>query len=174
MKIDPTAIIADHFGTLRDENSGKLSVVDMLIFFGLPTAALVAAWLLKFNADRDVFNISITFYGIFIALLLNIQVAIFSILQRKKDPPKDAKLSDEYLEKISLRRRLLSQVNANISYLVFFCCVALCAFLTFYAIGNPLHVAAPVAWFLYSHFILTLLMIVKRSHALFQSEYEDK
>src|SRR5689334_16067667 len=131
MKINPTAIIRDHLGTLHNAKTGKLSILDVFVFYALPLAAGLAAYLFHLCVDRDVYNVSITFYGIFVALLLNIQVAIFSILQRKRQPSQDRRISQEQRERENLRRKLLSEVNANISYLVFFCCIALCAFLLF-------------------------------------------
>lgn len=174
MKIDPSAIISDHLNTLTDDRTGKRSWQDIALFYVAPVALGAIATYCCWNVNKDVYNVSITFFGIFIALLLNIQVAVFSILQRKIGQPKERRSAEIVSERISLRRTLLSQVNANISYLVLFCCAALVIFLLFYTLGDPYRISTPLTWTTYGHFLLTLLMVVKRSHALFQSEYEDR
>lgn len=173
MKIDPSAIIRDHLGTLRNDKTGRVSVADLLLFYGGPLAAGGIAYALRLCVDREVHSVSITFFGIFVALLLNIQVAVFGILQRKHEPPKGNRSAEEHKEKLELRRTLLSQVNANISYLVLFCCLALFVFLIFYIFGDGIGLSGVLTAVIYSHFLLILLMVVKRSHALFQSEYQD-
>lgn len=63
-------------------------------------------------------------------------------------------------------------MNANLSYMTLFSCAALIAFLGFFVFDVPTIVAASVTTALYVHFILTLMMSVKRAHTLFQMEYE--
>ena len=70
------------------------------------------------------------------------------------------------------RTALLKETNANISYLILVSCLGLTLCLTLY-IGNAVaHAGIGVLTFLFSHFILTLLMIIKRMYALFRREYE--
>lgn len=173
MKINPTAILRDHFHTLRDARTGKISIVDIFIFYILPVALGLLTCARDTSVNRDVYNLSITFYGIFVALLLNIQVAIFAILQRKRDPAAGRKAVEQQRKKLELRRELLAEVNANISYLVLFSCVSLFVFLSFFMLSDEFTFSPAFTWSIYIHFFLVLLMIVKRSHALFQSEYGD-
>ena len=70
-----------------------------------------------------------------------------------------------------LKRLLLSELNTNISYLILVSCSALILFLLFYSFPMPERFATAVTAFIYIHFILSLLMVIKRSHALFQLEY---
>jgi hypothetical protein len=171
MKINVWRIVKDHWATLRRAGRSNFSKVDVLIFYALPILAGLLPYLYEFSVSKEVYNVSITFFGIFIALLLNMQVAIFSIYTRKWERPDDIRLAEMKATKIAERKQLLAEVNANISYLVLVSCVALTAFLVFFSlefIGST-YTAASVA--LYCHFLLTLLMIVKRAHALFQREY---
>jgi hypothetical protein len=46
-------------------------------------------------------------------------------------------------------------------------------FLIFYVFDMITGLAPCIATFLYIHFLLTFLMVVKRSYALFQKEYRD-
>lgn len=171
MKIDFHQIVVDHFATLRDDRKQKLSLADVALFYVLPSVFAVAVYWLDFSLERDVYNVSITFFGIFVALLLNVQVAIFGIFQRKLDPPADVKLLPMFNERIAKRRELLGELNANLSYLTFICCVALIVFLSLYAFDHTSSIAVAATILIYSHFLLTLLMTVKRTHILFQKEY---
>ena len=172
MKIDVLPIIRDHFGTLRDARTEKYSVVDFALFYGLPLVSASVPFVWRIKLDDSFYSLSITFFGIFIALLLNVQVAIFGIFQRKWDRPEDDNLAVLQNEKLEERRILLGELNANLSYMVLFSCISLVAFLIFtvFNVMSVLIAAATVA--IYIHFVLTLMMAVKRAHTLFQMEYE--
>lgn len=172
MKLDVQSIVRDHWRTLTKGQSATASLTDFLTFLGLPLIAAIVAGQHGLELKIDAYNVSVTFFGIFIALLLNIQVAIFAIFQRKwtvSDDPIEAKIQQGVVD---VRRQLLGELNANISYLVLVCCtalfVSLCAYVAEWKQG---FVPAAIA-FLYGHFLLTLLMVVKRSHAVFQQEYK--
>jgi len=173
MKINILPIVRDHLTTLYDANSNRTKLTDILIFYIIPLAAGAIAFTLNFKVKADSYNVSITFFGIFLALLLNIQVAIFGIFQRKWDAPLDQIKAQEQTKLRIERRKLLSELNTNISYLTVVSSVALVAFLIFYVAELDEGLSPAVAVILYSHFILTFMMIVKRSHALFQKEYTD-
>lgn len=173
MKIGVKAILRDHFATLRNAESGKTSYVDIFIFYFVPLAGSASAYFLEFSVSSQAYNVSITFFGIFLPLLLNIQVAIFTIFQRKWNEPSDARLAEMQRDVLSNRKQLLGELNANISYLTLVSCVGLTAVLIFYAQELLGGIAAAFSVFLYVHFLLTFLMIIKRAHALFQREYRD-
>ena len=174
MKIDVRYIFRDHLRTLRNAETRRASVFDILLFYFLPTALAVLVYYKGVDLKKvDAYNVSITFFGIFIALLLNIQVAIFSILQRKWSPPIDDGIRPYQDEKFKNRQTLLAELNANLSYLILVCCIALFSALTFFVREWSAGLGPAVMTFLYVHFLFTLVMIVKRSHALFQSEYSE-
>jgi len=173
MKIDVSSIVREHLATLHIAGKTRLSVSDLSLFYLVPVVAMAFSVWANFEARSDAYNASLTFFGIFIALLLNIQVGMFAIFQRKWDLSSDARVREIQREIIEQRRTLLTELNSNISYLVLVCCVALFASLLFYVKKWEHGVAPAVMVFLYVHFILTLVMIVKRAHALFQKEYRD-
>jgi hydrogenase-4 membrane subunit HyfE len=173
MKINVSSIVSDHFSTLYDDRSNSISKIDIFVFYIFPIALAMLTYWYGFSVTEDTYNVSITFFGIFIALLLNIQVAIFAIFQRKWDIPSDEKLAKIQKKTVSDRKTLLTELNANISYLILVCCVALVSVLVFYMKKYISGIPPSIAVFMYGHFILTLIMIVKRSHALFQKEYRD-
>lgn len=173
MKINASSIIEDHLETLRSSGSNKTAWPDITIFYLLPIAVAIGSYFASFKIRADAYGISVTFFGIFIALLLNIQVAMFSIFQRKWTLSDDARVAEIQSDTIADRKKLLTQINANISYLILVSCAALVIVLAAYVEKWELGIAPAVVLMIYSHFLLTLLMIVKRSHALFHKEYRD-
>lgn len=173
MKINVFPIIKDHLKSLKDERSGKLSIHDIIIFYLLPLVAGFLCFYFKAEFDRDSYNVSITFFGIFIALLLNIQVAIFSIYLRKWKSPETDIDKDLQNYVLRIRRTLLNELNNNISYLVLVCCISLIFSLIGYILKIKGAFPASISVVLYTHFLLTMLMIVKRAHALFRKEYAE-
>lgn len=173
MKINVYSIIRCHWRTLSRADTGKISASDIFLFYVLPAAAGLIAYIFCFTVKTDVYNVSITFFGIFIALLLNIQVAMFAIFQRKWDDPEDERLAKLQRARLAVRRKLLEELNANISYLMVVSSVSLIVFLGFFVADSGSGINPAIGVILYSHFILTFLMVVKRAHALFQKEYSD-
>jgi amino acid transporter len=175
MKIDVRYIIGDHLKTLRNAETGKVSLFDYLLFYAIPLLAAALTLISTVDLKKpDLFNVSITFFGIFIALLLNLQVAIFGILQRKWAPSSEAREQVNKDERREDRQALLSELNANLSYLVLVCCVALFGALVFFIREWTAGAGPAVMAFIYLHFLFTLVMVVKRSHVLFQSEYNEQ
>lgn len=158
---------------MRANNKSNISLSDIFIFYLLPIGLGLFAYGSYLCLEKDVYNVSITFFGIFLALLLNLQVAIFGIFQRKCKPQEYERLNEIQNNRLRERRQLLGELNANISYLTMISCISLSAMLFFHIqqMVTGWQPAFTVA--LYSHFLLTLLMIIKRSHALFQKEYRD-
>lgn len=174
MKLDVQLIVRDHCRTLVDGQDLKASIADFVVFLGIPLVIAIFASERGFLLRKDAYNVSITFFGIFIALLLNIQVAIFAIFQRKWTVSTNSIEAEIQQGVTDVRRRLLGELNANISYLILVCCVALVLSLCSYVAEWKKGIAPAAIIFLYGHFLLTLLMVVKRSHALFQQEYKKE
>lgn len=169
-KFNVLYIIADHIGTLR-ATSGKVSFADIFFMYVLPGLVGGVAFFDVFPIEKSVFGVSISVFAIFSALLLNVQIAIFGIYQRKwkltGDPVRDKKAQEKY----SSRKNLLSELNTNISYLTMISCLSVTIFLIFYIVEIPDNIEAYVGVYLYCHFLITLMMVIKRTHVLFQYEY---
>lgn len=172
MKVNVFPIVADHLNTLRNANTGRYSALDFILFYVVPIGCSIAAATFCLRLTETFYNLSITFFGIFIALLLNVQVAIFGIFQRKWDVPSDDKLAAIQREKLEERRTLLGELNSNLSYLVLVSCISLIIFLLFFVFDVKLWAKSAATVAIYTHFVLTLMMSVKRAHTLFQMEYE--
>lgn len=176
MKINISPIIKNHINTLYDAKNNKISIVDVLTFYVLPGVLFYPIYKNNILLDKDFYNVSITFFGIFIALLLNIEVAIFGIFTRKWSiEGKEIIKKDKFDE----RNKIIKEVDSNISYLTILCIFSLFYFIFVYCcvggnVFNNICYISMVSAYLYLHFGLTLLMVVKRSHALFQREYNEK
>lgn len=172
MKINIYIIFRDHINTFYDYESNSKSLFDFVLFYGLPIVLSLLSFYFSITMKSDYYNLSITFYGIFLALLLNIQVAIFSIYQREWRREESDRDEERVREKRENKRIILTELNSNISYMTALSCIALAAFLVFYALEINNSITAAISIFFYSHFILTFLMVIKRSHALFSHEYK--
>lgn len=172
MKANILHILKAHLATLKVDGETRYHRPDILLFFLLPLLIAVIAWALGTTIDRDTFNVSISVFAIFSALLLNVQIALFSISQREWKREDDELSDDLKKKKLAERRELLGELNTNISYLIVVSCLAVTAFLGFYVVKEANSIATPISIWLYAHFFLTLLMVIKRAHALFQKEYE--
>jgi hypothetical protein len=173
MKINILFIIKDHFGTLYDGRSNKSSPADIFIFYIIPFILASFSYYIRIVLKAEVYNISITFFGIFIALILNIQVAMFSIFQRKWRSSSDRRVNESIKGTLADRKKLLVELNVNLSYLILVCCVALFLSLLSFIKSFDDYFIPSTMIFIYGHFLLTLLMVVKRAHALFDKEYRD-
>jgi len=171
VKIDVTSIIIAHWQTLYNAEKKRTSYFDICAFYVTPVILAVITYASGVQFKPDHYNASITFFGIFLALLLNIQVAIFAIFQRKWEPRLDPRQASLQTQELADRRQLLAELNVNISYLIVFSCGSIALILVFFI--SSIEIGPSVIVLLYVHFLLTFLMIVKRSHALFQKEYRD-
>jgi hypothetical protein len=161
-KINVTAIIRDHYATLVESGgqageSPRASAADYGLFLGLP---VIGTGLLIFFCVRlsDTAVIAmITALSIFGGLLFNLLVLIAGLADRK-EPATGA--ADP--------RPLLREVYANIAYALLVSLVTLIPLCVYAIVSGPTArlVATALAYALIGHFLLTLLMILKRMHAL--------
>ncbi|HBU99185.1 MAG TPA: hypothetical protein DEF21_14960 [Thalassospira lucentensis] len=163
-------IVGDHWATLKNVD-GEASYIDFAILYVLPAVIASVAFLDVWPKDNSIYGVSISVFAIFSALLLNVQIAIFGIFQRKwrstGDKVKDEKAKRKYIS----RKILLSQLNTNISYLIIISCLSVTVFLVFYVYPINSFSERYISVYVYVHFLLTLMMVIKRTHVLFQNEY---
>lgn len=172
-KISPITIISAHLATLRNDAKGTISVIDWIVFYILPALTF---WLVGISDQRltnEVFNGSASVFGIFVGLLLNVQVAIFSIFLRKPEKSSDP-TAQAVNDALGQRRAIvLRQLNANIAYLILVSslAIALCMIFLGTKFNSPWFTGAVAA--LYLHILLNLAMAVKRAFLLFDAEYQN-
>jgi hypothetical protein len=75
---------------------------------------------------------------------------------------------------LELKIKILREINSNISYCILLPTFSLFLFILLYGIDICSSVPTIASVFIFAHLILTLLMTIKRSHALFEREYRNK
>jgi hypothetical protein len=163
LKIDVSDIIRDHFSTLRSDRRSGVSLVDLLLFVGLP--ALVAglmSWL-GVTLDAGAVSVLITALAIFTGLLFNLLLLAHGLIRRAADQSNAA----------AADKQLLKEIYVNISYSILVALSALVGLLIKIVILNHwvVIVLSLVTYFLVGNFLLTLLMVLKRIHVLLRREF---
>ncbi|MEW5505595.1 hypothetical protein [Pseudomonas antarctica] len=174
-KINVANIILGHIATLADP-TGKRSLMDYVTFFAVPSIVAVIACVAGYNLNKDVSSMLVNFGAIFTALLLSVLVLVYdqeSKLSAVKgiDPLYEAK------------KVLLRQLYYNICFSIIasILLVGLCfvhsildGFVTLVDVGGGIVlkldyarcVFTPLVIFVVSNLMLTIVMIVKRMHAM--------
>jgi len=171
-KINVIRIIVGHLDTLRDSSTGKRSWVDLAFFFGLPLLAALIGWFYGWGLYVDTLNALIAAFAIFSVLLLNLLILIFAFSPGAAHPNALAKT----------RTGFVRELHDNIAFSVLISILIVIAALVGVAQlkmkdpQNAVH-TGPVLTFiviyLTAHFVLTLLMILKRIHILLGTEIEQ-
>jgi hypothetical protein len=172
-KVDVTDIIKDHFLTLLDSETQRISKRDVVFFFGGPLLAGAAGWYffnLKFNYEG--LSTILTASSIFAGLLLNLLVVLFSFADRP----------DSATSLLQVRRQLIRELNTNISFsiLISLCVVMVSLVAVFWVAGLPADqkfISAPataVLIALLANFVLTLLMILKRMYVVMTEAFRSR
>ncbi|MCK0098383.1 hypothetical protein MWU38_03205 [Qipengyuania sp. S6317L1] len=172
MKINIFRIVIDHMSTLRNARNGYISITDLFVFYIVPVGLAVLAFWSPVVLEDSIFSQSIAVFSIFSALLFSVQIALFGIFSKSRAA------RDEYdetfvAERVEASRKLISETNSNISYLIVLSAISVTLFLAASVFDESNQFESAFAVFLYSHFMLTLLMVIKRVHALFAKEYEQ-
>lgn len=174
MKVNVWFIISQHFETLSTQcpdGRKRVSFADILLFFGAPIILGCIGFYLGIELKEAVFELSVSVFAIFSALLLSVQVAMYGVFKAERKALGDKVLDNDAAEKAEEMRILLREVNTNISYLILISCVSVSVFLLFFATNLPAWLKTGVLIAIYTHFILTLAMVLKRAHIVFDSEY---
>lgn len=175
MKINVLPIVFSHFQTLKDEGRGKMSSADFWAFILFPIAVSASSPWLNIKTSKEIYSTSIAVFAIFLPLLLNIQVAVFTVYIRQWKPNNDdIKLKEIYEERRILRNSLMKEININLSYLVVLCSFIVSILTIVYISDINNYITVLFISFAYTHFIMTLLMVIKRAHALFHKEYSQE
>ena len=152
------------------------SKADVLLFIIFPFfLGGLAAWL-GFDLKTDVLNGLLTAFSIFAGLLLNLLVLVFSFTQanaQQQSGPTEAY--------VSIRRRVLRQIHANISFsIVVSLAVVVTTIVALWTLkhsegaqpGSTGWVLTFLITLLTCNFVLTLMMVLKRMYILISDEFE--
>jgi len=160
-KINILGIIRDHVSTLKDYETKKYNIEDFFIFFFVPLLiSSFTLWLCGIMNNTAVIAIT-TSLSIFAALLFNLLLLAYDAIRKEEN------LQNPSKEKI----RFLKQVFTNISFCILISVFSIVVLLIFSQISSSCIAQYVLSFFSYyfiSLFILTLLMILKRTHILLQ------
>jgi len=170
-KINVISIVIRHLKTLSHDD-GSLVWSDLLTFYLIPVVAGAAFFYFNWRVPKDAVALSISVFSIFAALLLSVQVALYSVSLRALPVPEDPKERTAFKGRVAIRSTVMRELNDNIAYLVLLSVVWVTALLALFVTSCHGRVASALVLAMYVHFFLTLLMVVKRSGIVFSGEYE--
>lgn len=171
-KINPFRIISDHFRTLKEHGSTSMGVGDAFIFFLIPMILAGVSFWREINFKAETVNIIVTAFSVFAALLFNLLMLIYGLVQRKDDSNESR-----------LKATFLKEIYSNISFTVFVSLLIIVVAVVAMTFAAPEKlptgtgstavglVYTLILVFLMSHFLLTLLMVLKRVHILLAKEF---
>lgn len=170
MKFDIWHIIAGHFSSMHQRSSGVDIFVDVVLVYLLPmcSGVLMAVNLVKI--DPDFYGVSISAFSVFSALLLNTQIAIFAMFGRRATVALNDRERRADNARDSIRDDLIRDLNTNVAYLMVLSVFALALCCIFFIFDVP-YIEQLLVGAVYVHFTVTILIVVKRSYALFAYEY---
>lgn len=178
-KINISEIFSAHLGTLRMAGARNASKAEFILFFVFPIFFSLAFSTLLSVEGEAYLNTIIAVYAIFSALLINAQVALYTIFRSWPAIPEPneggSKTKNQEIreKKDNNSRRLVREVNANLSYLTLISAFALVLSFAFSVIPVRSSVEFFISLVLFTHFFLTLLMAVKRIYRLFDAEFQS-
>jgi hypothetical protein len=165
-KINVLPIIAEHVLTLRNYATGRMSLLDIVVFFGFPLSVAALAGWRHFKLHAIAVNALVSSFSLFATILLTLLVMVFSFIQSTETTGADPYLSQ--------RRKLLREINANISCtvlisiaIVAISIVALAFMETDADVVENHTMVVLVAGFI--TFTLNIIMIVKRMYLLMEN-----
>lgn len=173
-KVNVTEILLGHIATLSDP-AGNRSVGDYLTFFLVPMLVAGLGLLAGYNLNKDVSSMLVNFGAIFTALLLSVLVLVYD---------QESKLeANKQLDPLyAAKKALLGQLYYNICFsilssivLVALCFVHSVVFrlvseisfgATAFQFSYAKYIVTPIVIFVTANLLLTIVMIVKRMHAM--------
>lgn len=162
-KINVTQIIKDHVETLRNYNSLKLSHSDFFVFFILPALISFSLLYYKICISNEARNILFTALSVFTALLFNLLLLVFDIIQKKEE-------NNGTITKL----KFLKEIYSNISFSILLSIVDIIVLaFTFFNNDYIYYAANFLNYYILTLFILTILMILKRVHLLLSKEISN-
>lgn len=181
-RYNPVDIIWDHIHTIydyskaRDIHNPQVDLGACLVFFGIPLlAALAVVHWLEVRLGDSGLNAMLTAFSLFAGLLLNMLILVYTVIKSIQVEMQQASVPTSSAKQINLERLALAkELYYNISFGVLvsmaqIVCLLLGMWDRLTLFGGASVVNFAVVW-LAGIFVLTLLMVLKRSHVLMATE----
>lgn len=161
-KINPREIIRAHFAAMRRHDTGEIYYAELFTHIFLPVLfALVMAFLVG-CATKETISIIVSASSIVAGLMLNLLVLVYTLAHNSKACQKTIPKLEEF-------QTVSKELTSTISYTVFICILLVAS--CFISLSSE-KILAVIGNFLVAFFgmsaLLSLLMVLKRSHALVQ------
>jgi energy-coupling factor transporter transmembrane protein EcfT len=159
-KVNITDIVVHHFKTLVNDSTKRPDFDDYLIFIIIPVIVAGGLTYFKLFISENSVSIIITSLSIIVGLLFNVIVIIFDIIKRDNSK--------------KIKNKILEQLLSNISYTILIS-IALIIFTLFTYFDSCLikKIANLLVYFTLTHYLMTVLMILKRMYTIFMNELKD-
>ena len=172
-KLNVILVVTDHIGTLRDDNTGERSYSDVATFYGIPAILCAVYYWTPIKLPDDLISSLIAVFAVFSALLFSAQIALYNLSIATTKSTGDAISDEREVKRMRNERTYFSDVNYNVSYLILVSCLSLITFIVLLIFPLKETVEGALLVLLTSHFFLSLLMLIKRSHIAFALKYRD-
>lgn len=159
------SIIMDHISTLYNYNTKKMDWLSIFIDLILPFIISILFIYYKIIIITREFTVILTAFSVFAALLLNLMILIYSIMNKERD--KEEKTQDN--QKLGLLKETYENIQFTVlSSVIIILLILIMLFIPF-NIYLELTLSFIVYYFIFT-FIFTLFMILKRTHAIMSNE----
>ncbi|KAA3615837.1 MAG: hypothetical protein D8M58_22320 [Calditrichaeota bacterium] len=160
-KVGLSKIISDHFTTFKKYKTQEVNYLDYIVFIVLPLICSTLLIYFKVVITKELSSILITALSIFAALLFNLLLLVYDIINKNNH-------SDN-----ALKQRFLKEIYSNISYsiLVSIFSVIILIGNYYFSCGIIYLTINLIGYFFIFSFVLTLFMILKRIHILLSKEF---
>jgi hypothetical protein len=168
-KINICCIISDHFRTLRNFQTKKISISDLLLFIGVPIVASGALIYSKIYISENAVTTLLACFSILTGLLFSVLVLTLDLV--RKEEATNGKEHPAEAANRKIRSELLHDTFSNISFSVLLAIMlALISVLGIFDVHWLRMAVSAVIYFGSANFVLTMLMVLKRIHVLLGKE----
>lgn len=157
-RINLMKIFYDHLQTLKYADDKKYSFPDIILFYAIPLILSIIGYFKSILLTCSQVNLLITVFSIFTGLLLNLLLLIYDIVSKNNNTTKT---------------KFLHEIYSNISYTILLSIIIIFCLLLITFVSETALLSS-IGLFLIIHFLLTILMILKRVHILLSKETEEK
>lgn len=182
-KINVFDIVKDHVSTFKNYETNEYRPWDFIAFFGLTFVVSMIIVFFQPSLGYGVPNALLTSASVFTALMLNLLVLIYNLMQKtnveknKEDNPDD--YSSQFIKEIyyNISFSILISMTTVIFLIIYSLNLFKDGILINYGVINfNINVTLLftfIIYYLLSIFILTIFMILKRVHILLSEEFKE-
>lgn len=174
-KINISKIVEDHIDTLKYYNTNKKSKGDIFLFFIVPLILSSAIVYFEFIPTEGTITIFVTALSIFAALLFNLLLLIYDITSKSKNTEQKDELTSSFIKEIysNVSFSILIAITTIILSIVYYIWISTCTSeVEIINLSLTTYIFSFLIYYFMIQFLLTLLMILKRIHALLSNEIQ--